>query len=71
MSLDEQVTINEDGTLSSTGISLINPAVCSAILCNYSKLKEDSWGYFDNDMWYLIYDFEKTCDKALKNYPLY
>ena len=37
----------------------------------YSKLKEDSWGYFENDMWYLIYDFEKTCDKALKNYPLY
>ena len=71
MSLDEQVTINEDGTLSSTGISLINPAVCSAILCNYSKLKEDSWGYFDNDMWYLIYDFEKTCDKALEKYPLY
>lgn len=22
-------------------------------------------------MWYLIYDFEKVCDKALKKYPLY
>ena len=71
MSLDDNVTINEDGTISSTGISLTNPAVCSAILCNYSKLKEDSWGYFDGDMWYLIYDFEKTCDKALEKYPLY
>ena len=71
MSLDEDVTINEDGTISSTGISLTNPAVCSAILCNYSKLKEDSWGYFDGDMWYLIYDFERTCDKALEKYPLY
>lgn len=69
--LDEKVTINEDGTITSMGISLINPAVCSAILCNYSKLKEDSWGYFDNDMWYLIYDFERVCDKALKKYPLY
>ena len=38
---------------------------------NYSKLKEDSWGYFENDMWCLIYDFEKVCDKALKNYPIY
>ena len=69
--LDEKVTINEDGTVTSMGISLINPAVCSAILCNYSKLKEDSWGYFDNDMWYLIYDFERVCDKALEKYPLY
>lgn len=71
MPLDETVTINSDGTLSSSGFSLLDPAVCSAILCNYSKLKEDSWGYFENDMWYLIYDFERTCDKALKNYPIY
>ena len=69
--LDDSITINEDGTMTSSGFSLINPAVCSAILCNYSKLKEDSWGYFENDMWYLIYDFEKTCDKALQPYPLY
>jgi len=71
MSLDDNITINEDGTLSSTGFSLTDPAVCSAILCNYSKLKEDSWGFFENDMWYLIYDFERTCDKALEKYPLY
>ena len=69
--LDEEVTINEDGTLTATGISLINPAVCSAILCNYSKLKEDSWGDFEHDMWYLLYDFEQTCDKALAPYPMY
>ena len=69
--LDETITINDDGTVTSTGFSLLDPAVCSAILCNYSKLKEDSWGYFENDMWYLIYDFEKVCDKALEKYPLY
>ena len=69
--LDEQISINDDGELISSGFSLLDPAVCSAILCNYSKLKEDSWGYFENDMWYLIYDFEKVCDKALKKYPLY
>lgn len=69
--LDEEITVNDDGTLTSSGFSLLNPAVCSAILCNYSKLKEDSWGYFENDMWYLIYDFERTCDKALEKYPLY
>ena len=70
-SLDGNVEIAEDGTLISSGITLTSPAVCSAILCNYSKLKEDSWGYFENDMWCLIYDFENVCDKALEKYPLY
>ena len=69
--LDEEISINPDGTLTAEGVSLLNPAVCSAILCNYSKLKEDSDGYFENDMWYLLYDFECVCDKALKKYPLY
>ena len=70
--LNENITINEDGTLDlHDSITLLDPRVCSAILCNYSKLKEDSWGYFDNDMWYLIYDFENVCDKALEPYPLY
>ena len=69
--LDGEITINEDGSLTSTGVTLTDPAVCSAILCNYSKLKEDSWGNFEGDMWYLIYDFENMCDKALEPYPLY
>ena len=69
--LDEEITVNENGAIKYSGITLLDPAVCSAILCNYSKLKQDSWGYFENDMWYLLYDFEKTCDRALEKYPLY
>lgn len=70
--LDGEIIVNEeDGSLTSSGVTLTDPAVCSAILCNYSKLKEDSWGNFEGDMWYLIYDFEKMCDKALEPYPLY
>ena len=69
--LNEEITINKDGTIIAEGVSLLNPEVCSAILCNYSKLKEDSDGYFENDMWYLLYDFECVCDRALKKYPLY
>jgi hypothetical protein len=45
--------------------------VVSAILCNYSKLKEDSYDNFEADTWYLIQDFENICDKALINEPLY
>jgi hypothetical protein len=41
------------------------------VLCNYSKLKQDSYGFFENDTWYMINDFEKICDKALEKYPLY
>ena len=69
--LDGEVTIGKDGLPISHGITLLDPAVCSAILCNYSRLKQDSWGNFESDTWYLIYDFENICDKALANYPLY
>ena len=69
--LDGEITINEEGRAVGTGVVLTDPKVCSAILCNYSKLKEDSWGNFESDTWYLIYDFENVCDRALKDYPLY
>lgn len=53
------------------GISLMEPKVTSAILCNYSKLKEDSYDQFDGDTWYLIQAFEEICDKALADFPIY
>lgn len=68
---DSTCTFDEEGYPIPQGISLMNPDVCSAILCNYSKLKQNSWDKFNSDTWYLIYDFEKTCDRALENYPLY
>ena len=68
--LDGEVTI-KDGRAVGTGVTLVNPDVCSAILCNYSRLKQDSWGNFESDTWYLIYDFENICDRALEDYPLY
>lgn len=53
------------------GVSLMDPNVISAILCNYSKLKEDSYDQFDGDTWYLIQSFEEICDKALEDFPIY
>lgn len=53
------------------GVSLMNPVVVSAILCNYSKLKEDSYDQFEGDTWYLIQAFEDICDKALEDFPIY
>lgn len=53
------------------GISLMDPEVVSAILCNYSKLKEDSYDQFDGDTWYLIQDFDEISSQALEPFPIY
>lgn len=68
---DETNSFDADGYPIPEGVSLMDPAVCEAILCNYSKLKQDSWDRFEGDTWYLIYDFEQMCDQALKDYPMY
>lgn len=68
---DKTESFDEDNFPIYSGFSFMNPSVCEAVLCNYSKLKQDSWDRFDSDTWYIIYDFENLCDKALKPYPLY
>lgn len=62
---------DEEGYPIPKGVSLLNPAVCSAILCNYSRLKEDSYDRLEGDLYYLMLDFDEIADKALKEYPLY
>ena len=68
---DKTFMFDDDGYPIPEGIRLLRPEVCSAVLCNYSRLKQDSWGEYDKDLWYLMEDFDKLCDIALKNYPLY
>lgn len=53
------------------GVSLMNPKVVSAILCDYSRLKEDSWGAFDGDIYYLMENFDEISYRILKDYPIY
>ena len=69
--LDDKSYLDDDLNLVIDGISLMDPKVVSAILCNYSKLKEDSYDQFDGDTWYLIQSFEDICDKALADFPIY
>lgn len=69
--LNEKVEIGEEGNAVFDGVSLLDPKVCSAILCNYSKLKEESEGKFDNDLYYLMSSFDDISTIALKDYPLY
>lgn len=71
ISFKEHLEFDEDGYVVAKGISLMNPQTCSAILCNYSKLKQDSWDNFESDTWYLMQDFDEISAQALKDYPLY
>ena len=69
--LDDDFSFDDDGYIIPEGVSLCNPKVVSAILCNYSQMKQESWGEFDRDLWYVMHDFDDVADAALKDYPLY
>lgn len=71
--LDENYTFDKDGEPVSDGyVSFFDPKHISLLLCNYSKLKEDSWGKFSNDSYYMMEDLDVLVDSALKEeYPLY
>ena len=73
LDLSENIIVTEDGKVESDGlISLFNPKHISAILCNYSKLKEDSYGKFKSDAYYFLWDLENLVNDTLKEkYPLY
>lgn len=71
MDLDSEVWIGEDTFPEYSGVTLLNPKVCSAILCDYSRLKEESWGQFDKDLWHLLQDFDKVAETALEEFPIY
>lgn len=73
LDLDENITITADGDVVSDGlISLFNPEHVSILLCNYSKLKEDSWDKFNSDSFYILKDLENLVDLTLKEKePLY
>lgn len=65
----EEKIIN--GEIEYTGASLLDYKVCSAVLCNYSKLKAAGEGNFMSDTWYFMEDFDNVCGRALKDYPYY
>jgi hypothetical protein len=52
-------------------VSLLDPKVCSAVLCNYSKLKGESETRFESDLYYLMIAFDEISTIALKDFPVY
>lgn len=69
--LEDYTYINEEDEIVPKGVSLCDPEVCSAILCNYSRLKEDSSDKLDTDLHYLIQSFDEIATIALYNKPVY
>lgn len=69
--LDDDFSFDDEGYVVPEGVSLCDPKICSAILCNYSTLKQESWGEFERDLWFVMHDFDDVADAALKEYPLY
>ena len=69
--LEGEISLDENNYCVSEGVTLVDPKVCSAILCNYSRLKQDSYGVFDSNTYYLMLDFDDVSNRALKDYPLY
>ena len=71
LKLDDSYSFNSEGYVVPSGFSLCNPKVCSAILCNYSKLKEHCWDQFESDLYYLMQSFDEVAEIALADEPLY
>lgn len=71
--LSENFSIDAEGNIKSDGlITLINPKHVSAILCNYSLLKQETEKKIFSDLKDILEDLDKLIDKTLKeNYPFY
>ena len=73
MVFNDNIIIKTDGSVQDKSlISFLNPKHISALLCNYSKLKEDCYGKFYTDGYFLMEDLDSLIEKTLKEkYPLY
>ena len=72
VALEEQIKLTADGGIDITGFSLLNPDHISAVLCNYSRIKEEVWDRLTCDAYYMLFDLENLVDKVLeKDYPIY
>lgn len=71
VALPSEEWVDEEGNAHCSGVSLLNPKVCSEILANYSKLKEGCYGNFYSDTYYLMEAFDHISSIALAPYPFY
>ena len=73
LNFDDNIIITQSGQIQDKSlISLMNPKHISALLCNYSNLKENCYGKFYTDGYFLMQSLDKIVDQTLeKKFPLY
>lgn len=72
INFNDETYLDENGEFHISGFSFCNPDIISLLLCNYSKMKEDTYAHFTCDGYYMMMDFENLVDEALKDdYPVY
>lgn len=59
-----------NGEIEYSGVSFCDPKVCSAVLCNYSRLKQEGWDDLEGDLYFFMLGFEKYCGLALSAEPI-
>jgi hypothetical protein len=64
-------TLDENGYCVPHGIVLTSPEVCSAILCDYQRLRTSADSGNFTDTWALMEDFDNLKRKALNDFPIY
>ena len=70
--LIEEIQVEPNGSLNINGFSLLVPEHVSIVLCNYCKIKQDTWDRFDSDAHYVITDLENLIEKHIKDrYPMF
>ena len=67
----EYEKMTPEGEVQFSGVSLLDPQVCSIILCNYSKLRGECEARLNSDLLYLMDSFDEVTTIALEKYPLY
>lgn len=73
LDLSEEIGLDEKNEPYSIGIiSLFNPKHISLLLCNYSRLKQDSYTDFLGDVKWLMMDLDNLIEKSIETkYPVY
>lgn len=72
VSLPEHRWVSDTGEpMSDCFVSLFDEAHVAFLLRYYQVLKQECYGDFDSDMYYLLLDLENTVDRALAHAPIY
>lgn len=65
-----QEVLAENDTIQTSGVSLTSPKVVSAILRDYSRLKEQCAESPHTDLWAIMLDFDNVAERALAPFPI-